>query len=122
MTVGYALVSTLDQDLSSQLDALKAAGAKTIYREKVSGTRQSLRQGDVVIITKIDRLARSTRELLNLIAAIDEAGASIKSLGDPSRMPRSPLIEHSLRPQFLDENCPLRTEKKADWLDGEDHA
>jgi Resolvase, N terminal domain len=91
--VGYARVSTQDQDLSAQLDALRAASAATIYREKISGARDdrpqltkllaSLRKGDVVLITKIDRLARSTRELLNLIAAIDERGASLKSLGDP---------------------------------------
>ena len=48
-------------------------------------------------------------------------GADNSYKGAP-RMPRSPLIEHSLRPQILDENGPLRTEKKADWLDGEDHA
>jgi DNA invertase Pin-like site-specific DNA recombinase len=91
--IGYARVSTQDQDLSAQLDALRKAGAKTIFREKISAVRAarpqlaklmaSLRKGDVVLITKIDRLARSTREPLNLIAAIDEAGASLKSLGDP---------------------------------------
>ena len=91
--IGYARVSTQDQDLSMQLDALKFAGASTIYREKISGARAdrpqlgrlmgSLRKGDAVVITKVDRLARSTRELLNLIAAIDEKGASLKSLGDP---------------------------------------
>ena len=93
MIVGYARVSTQDQDLSAQLDALKAAGATTIFREKISGARAdrpqlarlmgSLRKGDTVTITKVDRLARSTRELLNLIATIDEKGASLKSLGDP---------------------------------------
>jgi DNA invertase Pin-like site-specific DNA recombinase len=92
-TIGYARVSTQDQDLSAQLDALKHAGAVRIYREKISGVRadrpelakvmRSLGKGDVLVITKIDRLARSTRELLNLIAAIAEAGASLRSLGDP---------------------------------------
>jgi DNA invertase Pin-like site-specific DNA recombinase len=52
-------------------------------RPQLAKLMASLRKGDVVLITKIDRLARSTRELLNLIAAIDEAGASLKSLGDP---------------------------------------
>jgi DNA invertase Pin-like site-specific DNA recombinase len=93
MIVGYARVSTQDQDLSSQLEQLKKAGATRIYREKISGARSdrpelrklmhALGKGDTLIITKIDRLARSTRELLNLIAAIDEAGAALKSLGDP---------------------------------------
>jgi DNA invertase Pin-like site-specific DNA recombinase len=91
--VGYARVSTQDQDLSAQLDALKKAGAASVHREKISGVRAdrpqlaklmaSLRKGDTVIITKIDRLARSTRELLNLIHQIDQAGASLRSLGDP---------------------------------------
>ena len=75
--VGYARVSTRDQDLTAQLDALKAADAETTYREKVSGVRADrpqlaklmakLAPGDVVIVTKLDRLGRSTRELLDLI-------------------------------------------------------
>jgi DNA invertase Pin-like site-specific DNA recombinase len=92
-TLGYARVSTQDQDLSAQLAALKAAGARTIFKEKISGVRAdrpqlqklmaSLVAGDVVIITKLDRLGRSTRELLDLIYRIDQAGASFKSIGDP---------------------------------------
>ena len=64
-----------------------------MYREKISGVRSdrpqlaklmaSLRKGDVVLVTKLDRLGRSTRELLDLIHRIDQAGASFKSLGDP---------------------------------------
>ena len=91
--VGYARVSTQDQHLTGQLEALKAAGAGTIYREKVSGARAdrpqlaklmaSLKQGDVVLVTKLDRLGRSTRELLDLIERIGKAGAAFRSLGDP---------------------------------------
>ena len=91
--IGYARVSTQDQDLSAQLAALKAAGATTSYREKISGVRAdrpqltklmaSLRKGDVVLVTKLDRLGRSTRELLDLIHRIDQAGAAFRSLGDP---------------------------------------
>lgn len=91
--VGYARVSTQDQTLDAQIDALKHAGATRIYREKISGVRAdrpqlkrmmaSLKRGDVVIVTKLDRLGRSTRELLDLIHRIDQAGASFKSLGDP---------------------------------------
>jgi DNA invertase Pin-like site-specific DNA recombinase len=90
---GYARVSTRDQDLSAQIDALKAAGAEPIFREKISGVRAdrpqlgklmaSLKAGDIVIVTKIDRLGRSTRELLDLIERIGKAGASFRSLGDP---------------------------------------
>ena len=78
---------------SGQLAALKAAGAHTIYREKVSGVRANRPQlaklmaglgaGDVVVVTKLDRLGRSTRELLDLIDRISKAGASFRSLGDP---------------------------------------
>src|SRR5437899_2195720 len=90
---GYARVSTQDQDLSGQLEALKTAGAVTVYREKVSGARadrpqlakmiDKLSPGDVVVVTKLDRLGRSTRELLDLIDRIGKAGASFRSLGDP---------------------------------------
>ena len=91
--VGYARVSTEGQNFSGQLAALKAAGATTIYREKVSGVRANRPQlaklmaglgtGDVVVVTKLDRLGRSTRELLDLIDRISKAGASFRSLGDP---------------------------------------
>jgi DNA invertase Pin-like site-specific DNA recombinase len=69
-TLGYARVSTQDQDLSGQIEALKAAGATTIYREKVSGIRADRPQlaklmaqigpGDIVVVTKLNRLGRST--------------------------------------------------------------
>jgi DNA invertase Pin-like site-specific DNA recombinase len=91
--VGYARVSTADQDYSGQLEALKAAGAETIFREKISGVRAdrpqlaklmaSLKAGDVVTVTKLDRLGRSTRELLDLIERISKVGAAFRSLGDP---------------------------------------
>jgi DNA invertase Pin-like site-specific DNA recombinase len=91
--IGYARVSTLDQNLTGQLAALKAAGADPIYREKISGVRADrpqlaklmagLKPGDVVVVTKLDRLGRSTRELLDLIDQISKAGASFRSLGDP---------------------------------------
>jgi DNA invertase Pin-like site-specific DNA recombinase len=91
--IGYARVSTADQDFARQVEALKAAGARRIYSEKVSGARAdrpqlaklmaALQSGDTVVVTKIDRLGRSTRELLDLIHRIGEAGASFHSLGDP---------------------------------------
>jgi len=91
--IGYARVSTLGQKYDGQIEALKAAGATTIYGEKVSGARAarpqlaklmaSLKAGDIVVVTKLDRLGRSTRELLELIDRIGKAGASFRSLGDP---------------------------------------
>jgi DNA invertase Pin-like site-specific DNA recombinase len=90
---GYARVSTQGQNLSGQIEALKAGGATTIYREKFSGMRADrpqlarlmkvLKAGDVVTVTKLDRLGRSTRELLDLIDRIGKAGAAFRSLGDP---------------------------------------
>ena len=94
MTIyGYARVSTDGQSLEAQQAALSAAGAEQVFAEKVSGAvtdRRALAkamaaidQGDVLLVTKLDRLARSTRDLLNTLAAIGDRGAGFKSLGDP---------------------------------------
>jgi DNA invertase Pin-like site-specific DNA recombinase len=93
MIVGYARVSTDGQSLEAQHAALAATGAERVFAEKQSGIKtdraalarclRGLEAGDTVIVTKLDRLARSTRDLLNTLAAIGEAGASFKSLGDP---------------------------------------
>ncbi len=94
MTIyGYARVSTDGQSLEAQQAALSAAGAEKVFAEKVSGAvtdRRALAkavaaldEGDVLLVTKLDRLARSTRDLLNTLAAIGDRGAGFKSLGDP---------------------------------------
>jgi DNA invertase Pin-like site-specific DNA recombinase len=92
MIIGYARVSTQDQDLSSQLEQLKAAGAEKIFREKISGARsdrpelakliRSLQPGDIVLVTRLDRLARSTRDLLNVLDSVAKAAAAFRSLAD----------------------------------------
>ncbi len=92
MIVGYARVSTDGQSLDAQHSALTAAGAEKVFAEKQSGIKtdraalarclRSLAPGDVVLVTKLDRLARSTRDLLNVLALITDYGAS-RSLGDP---------------------------------------
>jgi DNA invertase Pin-like site-specific DNA recombinase len=89
---GYARVSTNGQSLGDQIAALRAAGATMIYKEKVSGIRadrpqlakmiKALGAGDVVVVSRLDRLARSTRDLLNIVDAIAKAGASFKSIAD----------------------------------------
>src|SRR6516165_8759813 len=77
MRRGYARVSTTEQDLSAQLEQLKAAGCEKVYSEKktgANGDRAALQRvlreaqpGDVVVVTRLDRLARSTRDLLNIL-------------------------------------------------------
>jgi DNA invertase Pin-like site-specific DNA recombinase len=93
MTIyGYARVSTTGQSLDAQFTELKAAGAKKIFQEKVTGRHRDRPQldhalkvlgpGDVLIITRLDRLARSSRDLLNIIKQITDAGATFKSIKD----------------------------------------
>lgn len=92
MIIGYARVSTKDQDLSLQLDALDAAGCKIIFQEKMTGSTrerpelkkllEQLREDDIVIIWKLDRLGRSLKDLVQLVAEIQEKGAGLKSLND----------------------------------------
>ena len=87
---GYARVSTDGQSLSTQLAELKAAKCTKIFQEKISGARSDRKQltrlmavlakGDVLVVTRLDRLARSTRDLLNLLGMIAEKGAGFKSL------------------------------------------
>jgi len=91
--IGYARVSTKEQSLDIQLKALQRAGCKLIYQEKVSGvgpTRpefekmmQQIRKDDVLIIWRLDRLARSTKTLLETIEKLKECGASFRSLQEP---------------------------------------
>ena len=91
-TFGYARVSTRDQDLASQVAALQAAGCGNIFKEKASGAKtdrpelakaiRRLDAGDVLVVTRLDRLARSTRDLLNVLAEISKRGAGFKSLKD----------------------------------------
>ena len=92
-TIGYALVSTDGQSLAAQDAALREAGATRVFSEKQSGAKTdraqlakaiaTLAEGDTLVVCKLDRLARSTRDLLNTLAAIAEAGATFKSLSDP---------------------------------------
>lgn len=92
MIIGYARVSTDNQALEAQIEALEHAGAERIHQEKVSGARRDrpelrrllerLGKGDVLLVTRLDRLARSTRDLLDVLAEVDVAGATFRSLGD----------------------------------------
>jgi DNA invertase Pin-like site-specific DNA recombinase len=92
MIVGYARVSTDGQTLDAQQSALTAAGAERVFAEKISGAVTDRKQlgkalatlgpGDVLLVTRLDRLARSTRDLLNVLDAVAKAGAGFRSLAD----------------------------------------
>src|ERR1700741_2720772 len=92
MIVGYARVSTDGQTLDAQQAALREAGAHQVFAEKISGAvteRKALARaiaalgpGDVLLVTQLDRLARSTRDLLNVLDAVANAGAGFRSLAD----------------------------------------
>jgi DNA invertase Pin-like site-specific DNA recombinase len=94
MKYGYARVSSSGQDLTIQIDALKNAGCETIRQEKVSGTSiqgreelntllEFLREGDELIITRIDRLARSIRDLQNIVYDLDKKGVTLSATEQP---------------------------------------
>jgi DNA invertase Pin-like site-specific DNA recombinase len=92
MLVGYARVSTNGQSLEAQLAQLAAAGCSRVFQEKISGARsdrpelrrmlRSLKAEDVVVVTRLDRLARSTRDLLNFLARLNDKRVGFRSLGD----------------------------------------
>ncbi len=90
MILGYARVSTKDQNLDRQLDQLEAAGCGKVFTEKITGTKkerpelirllEQVRPGDTIIISELTRLSRSTKDLFDLVETINEKGADIKSL------------------------------------------
>lgn len=91
MKIGYARVSTRDQNLDLQLEALKQSGCEEIFSEKISAAKERpelekmisiLRKGDVVIVWKLDRLGRSLRHLINLVTLFNEKGDEFISLND----------------------------------------
>ena len=92
MIIGYARVSTEGQSLEAQLDMLEAAGVERVFSEKVSGSKRArpeldklidqLRDGDVVTVTKYDRLSRSLQDLLGIVEGIRAKGAGFRSLAE----------------------------------------
>ena len=104
--IGYACVSAKDQNLSLQIDALQKAGCEKIFQEKKSRAKRNrpeleklleqIRPNDVVVIWKLDRLARSTKDLINLVNEIQDKGAGLISLNDniDTSSPQGKLIFH----------------------------
>ena len=92
MQIGYARVSTEDQHLELQIDALKKSGCKRIFTDKISGTRTSrpglddalshVREGDTLSVWKLDRLGRSVKGLVDLVAELEQRQVHFKSLTD----------------------------------------
>ena len=90
MKIGYARVSTEEQNLDRQLDSLKEAGCEKIFQEKITGTKkerpeldklmEQLRSGDLIIVSDLTRLSRSVKDLFSLVDQIEKKGANIKSL------------------------------------------
>lgn len=90
MLIGYARVSTQDQDTDAQIAALKSSGCELIFQEKASGGRwdrpelhrllKQLRKGDVLVVWKLDRLSRSLKDVLLLMEKVEQAGAGFRSL------------------------------------------
>lgn len=93
MKIGYARVSTQDQNLDRQLDQLRTEGCERVYEEKVSGAKSdrpelgrmldALREGDIVVVAELSRLSRSVRDLFTIVGRINEIGAQIKSIKEP---------------------------------------
>ena len=93
MLLGYARVSTDDQDLALQRRALREAGCRRLYEEKLSGAQRNrpelarlldqVRDDDVLVVTRLDRLARSTRDLLDVAERLRDADVGLRSLAEP---------------------------------------
>jgi DNA invertase Pin-like site-specific DNA recombinase len=100
MIYGYARVSTDGQTLDAQRDALKANRATKVYEERVSGAKtdraqlakaiDALKEGDLLLVTRLDRMARSTRDLLNVLDTVSKKGAGFKALDNPMMDTTSP--------------------------------
>jgi DNA invertase Pin-like site-specific DNA recombinase len=128
MLIGYARISTEDQSLDAQLDALNGAGAVRIYADRISGSKRQrpeldrmldqLRDGDVVMVTKYDRLARSLRDLLDIVQAIMDREAGFRSLAEDidTTTPAGRLVFHVFASiaQFERERISERTREGLD--------
>ncbi len=119
MKLGYARVSTTDQYLSIQRDRIYAVGCEKLFEEKTSGTRKKrsalerlladLPADDGVVVTGLDRLPRSTSELLRIAETIEEKHAGIQSLAEPwadTTTPRHVAFPSGARPNCCRSNAP----------------
>ncbi|WON75135.1 recombinase family protein [Nitrosospira sp. Is2] len=106
MKIGYARVSTQEQDLALQLDALTKEGCERIFQEKASGAQRErpelkaalayMRRGDTLVVWKLDRLARSMKQLIETVESFQNCGIGLKSIHDPidTSSPSGKLVFH----------------------------
>jgi DNA invertase Pin-like site-specific DNA recombinase len=110
MLVGYARVSTQDQDLALQLDALRGVGCSKVFEEKASGAQRDrpeltaavdyMREGDTLVVWKLDRLARSLKQLIETVEKFGERGIGLRDVvpsGSCERLLVHPVLD-PLRP------------------------
>ena len=128
MILGYARISTDGQKLDAQLDVLNGAGAGRVFADRISGAKRQrpeldkmlgqLREGDVVMVTKYNRLARSLRDLLDIVQAIQDRGAGFRSLAEDidTTTPAGRLVFHVFASiaQFERERISERTKEGLD--------
>ncbi len=126
--VGYARVSTVGQDLAVQIEKLQSAGCEKIFREKRSGVDagrpelkrclEYLREGDALLVTKIDRLARSTADLYRIVSLLAEKGVAFKVTDDP--YDRHDFADGETRDGYSGFNRRIRERHKARATNGRD--
>jgi DNA invertase Pin-like site-specific DNA recombinase len=127
MLIGYARVSTNEQDTAAQVAALKAAGCERIFREKASGGRwdrpelhrllEQLRKDDVLVVWKLDRLSRSLRDVLTIMEQIANAKAGFRSLSEAidTTSPAGRMMMQMLAAFAKFERAMLRERTKGAW-------
>lgn len=128
MKIGYARVSTQEQNLALQLDALQTAGCTTIHHEKVTSAKKErpelqkligqLRAGDVVVVWKLDRLGRSLQDLVSLVNEMQGKGAEFQSLSDhiDTTTPQGKFTFHLVAALAEFERDIIRERTKADLV------
>ena len=128
MLIGYARVSTNDQETAAQVAALKAAGCERIYREKASGGRwdrpelhrllDQLREDDVLVVWKLDRLSRSLRDVLTIMERLTEGKAGFRSLTEAidTTTPAGRMMMQMVGAFAEFERAMLRERTKVVWI------
>jgi len=125
LLVGYARVSTLEQHLDLQLDALTHAGCEKIFRDTISGAKserpglsqaiECMRHGDVLVVWKLDRLGRSLRDLIDIVSTLRHQGIGFRVLQEAidTTTPAGELIFHIFGALAEFERAPIRLRTRA---------